>query len=70
MVGTYNPIPRSSDGAKELRFKKSRVQYWLGVGAQPSDTVARLLGVAGLTPEFPRRAGKESTIPKAERGDD
>ncbi|HTV57276.1 MAG TPA: 30S ribosomal protein S16 [Verrucomicrobiae bacterium] len=35
IVGTYNP--RSKPHAVVL--KQDRVQYWLGKGAQPSDTV-------------------------------
>jgi hypothetical protein len=31
-------------------------RYWLSVGAQPSDTVARLLGVAGVLPRLSRNA--------------
>lgn len=30
-------------------------RYWLSVGAQPSDTVARLLGQAGVIPKPPPR---------------
>lgn len=32
-------------------------RYWLSVGAQPSDTVARLLGVAGVLPRLSRNTG-------------
>jgi small subunit ribosomal protein S16 len=39
IIGHYNPIRRP----KELVVKDDRARYWLGVGAQPSDTVARLL---------------------------
>jgi small subunit ribosomal protein S16 len=38
-LGTYDPL--STD--KRLELKTDRVEYWLGVGAQPTDTVARLL---------------------------
>lgn len=31
-----------------------RIKYWLSVGAQPSDTVARLLGASGLLESHPR----------------
>lgn len=31
-----------------------RIQYWLSVGAQPSDTVGRLLGTSGLFARHPR----------------
>lgn len=39
IIGHYNPIRQP----KELVVKSDRARYWLGVGAQPSDTVARLL---------------------------
>lgn len=38
-VGRYNPCVTPS----YVSFDKERVDYWLGVGAQPTDTVARLL---------------------------
>ena len=39
IIGHYNPIRQP----KELVVKNDRARYWLGVGAQPSDTVVRLL---------------------------
>lgn len=39
IIGHYNPIRTP----KELVVKNERARYWLGVGAQPSDTVVRLL---------------------------
>lgn len=36
-------------------------RYWLSVGAQPSDTVARLLGQAGVIPKPPPRLHKGQT---------
>jgi small subunit ribosomal protein S16 len=39
IVGHYNP---RTDPA-EVVLKHDRIQYWMGVGAQPSDTVKRLL---------------------------
>ena len=38
-LGTYNPL--TEEGTLEL--KRDRVDYWLGVGAQPTATVKRLL---------------------------
>ena len=32
---------------EEIRVDSERVRYWLGVGAQPSDTVHRLLKITG-----------------------
>lgn len=46
VVGTYNPI---SDPA-ELTLKEDRIQHWLSVGAQPSETVEGLLKKQGLIP--------------------
>ena len=39
-LGTYNPIGR--EGA-EINLDQERVQYWLSRGAQPTDTVRRLI---------------------------
>lgn len=39
IVGHYNPVRQP----KVLVVKNDRVRYWLGVGAQPSDVVVRLL---------------------------
>ncbi len=46
-VGTYNPL-LAKDSADRCKLVEDRVRYWLGVGAQPTDRVARLLDVAGL----------------------
>ncbi|BAM83461.1 mitochondrial ribosomal protein S16, precursor [Cyanidioschyzon merolae strain 10D] len=52
-VGTYNP--RVIRGAKLVQFDVKRTQYWLSVGAQPSERVAKLLGLAGVLPPAPVR---------------
>jgi len=39
IIGHYNPIRQP----KVLEIQADRARYWLGVGAQPSDTVVRLL---------------------------
>jgi small subunit ribosomal protein S16 len=46
-VGTYNPL-LAKDSADRVRLVEDRVRYWLGVGAQPTDRVARLLDKAGI----------------------
>ena len=38
-VGTYNPLKDPAD----VTLKQDRVQHWLSVGAQPTDTVRNLL---------------------------
>jgi small subunit ribosomal protein S16 len=40
-VGAYDP---NHEPAK-VEFKQDRLAYWLGVGAQPSETVADLIKV-------------------------
>lgn len=44
IIGHYNPIPEN----EELEVKIERFEYWLGVGAKPSDTVRSLLKRKGL----------------------
>lgn len=39
-LGTYNPIGK--EGA-EINLNSERVQYWLSRGAQPTETVRRLI---------------------------
>ena len=46
-VGTYNPL-LAKDDANRVRRVEDRVKYWLSVGGQPTDRVARLLDKAGI----------------------
>jgi small subunit ribosomal protein S16 len=46
-IGTYNPL-LAKDDAKRIVLDGERAKYWLGVGAQPTDRVARFLDVAGI----------------------
>jgi small subunit ribosomal protein S16 len=39
-LGTYNPIGKEGT---EVNLDAERVQYWLSRGAQPTDTVRRLI---------------------------
>lgn len=48
-VGVYDPMIR--DEERQADLKTDRIQYWLGVGAQPSDTVRRLLERRGVLGE-------------------
>ena len=38
-LGTYNPTREPA----EVNLKSDRVQYWISKGAQPTDTVRRLI---------------------------
>lgn len=44
VLGNYNPQPRKNE--KELDLKLDRIDYWLGVGAKPSDTVRSMINRA------------------------
>ena len=39
VVGTYDPLKKPA----AVQINNDRVQYWLGKGAQPSDTVRSLI---------------------------
>ena len=45
-LGWYDPNAR--DPEKQVMLKRDRVEYWLGVGAQPSETVRSLLKRQGI----------------------
>ncbi|CAG8468560.1 2415_t:CDS:2 [Ambispora leptoticha] len=47
-VGEFDPIP-TRDRQKHIVWNQERIKYWLSVGAQPSDPVARLLAKVGGT---------------------
>lgn len=46
-IGTYNPMLAKGD-ENRVKLIEDRVRYWLGVGAQPTDRVARFLDAAGI----------------------
>ena len=46
-IGTYNPL-LAKDNVDRVKLDGERAAYWLGVGAQPSDRVARFLDAAGV----------------------
>jgi small subunit ribosomal protein S16 len=47
ILGTYDP----NTAAITLRLKQDRVDYWLGVGAEPTTTVQSLLRRARRSPD-------------------
>lgn len=47
-LGTYNPL-LAKDNELRITLKNDRVLYWLSVGAQPTETVKRIIAKAGLT---------------------
>ncbi len=63
-IGTYNPmLPRES--VERVKFVEERVKYWLGVGAQPTDRVARFLASVNLGPSYQERNTPKKSAPRA-----
>ena len=46
-IGTYNPL-LAKDDTNRVKLDEDRARYWLGVGAQATDRVARFLDAAGI----------------------
>ena len=44
-IGTYQPIEKED---KQVTLKEDRVKYWISVGTQPTDIVAKLMNKKGL----------------------
>mgnify|MGYP005653163491 FL=1 len=62
-VGTYDPmLPKD---AQRVTLKEDRIRHWLGVGAKPSDRVARFLGSAEIIPMPEQRNNPQKAKPKA-----
>jgi small subunit ribosomal protein S16 len=61
-IGKYHPKEEPS----LIDVASDRAQYWLGVGAQPSEAVAALLKVTGDWQKFKGLPGAEGTLKTAE----
>ena len=61
-IGQYHPKREPS----VIEINSERVQYWLGVGAQPTDAVLNLLKVTGVWQKFKGFPGTEGTLKVAE----
>jgi small subunit ribosomal protein S16 len=46
-IGTFDPMLKK-DNPERVKLLDERVKHWLGVGAQPTDRVLRLLDAQGL----------------------
>lgn len=57
-IGLYHPTREPS----VIQIDSERAQYWLGVGAQPTEQVAALLKVTGDWQKFKGEAGAEGTL--------
>jgi len=61
-IGIYQPMEDPS----LIRVDSERVQYWLGVGAQPTEPVQAILKVTGDWQKFKGLPGAEGTLRTAE----
>lgn len=57
-IGTYNPV-LAKDSPERVKLIEDRARYWLGVGAQPTDRVARFLDAAGIKERAARNNPKK-----------
>ena len=65
VLGTYNPQAHAR--TEELKLKMDRVDHWLQVGAQPTDTAKSLIKQGRLSPEEWLDKAEKKTKAKAER---
>ncbi|GAC55104.1 MULTISPECIES: 30S ribosomal protein S16 [Gordonia] len=61
-IGKYHPKEEPS----LIEVDSERAQYWLGVGAQPTEPVAAILKVTGDWQKFKGLPGTEGTLKTAE----
>jgi small subunit ribosomal protein S16 len=64
-IGTFDPMLKKDD-QNRVKLNLDRCKYWLSVGAQPTDRVARLLDGAGLMKRTPSN-NPEKAKPKKKR---
>jgi small subunit ribosomal protein S16 len=63
-IGKYHPKEEPS----VIEVKSERAQYWLNVGAQPTEAVAAILKVTGDWQTFKGESGTEGTLRTKEQG--
>ncbi|MEC7942433.1 MAG: 30S ribosomal protein S16 [Pseudomonadota bacterium] len=63
-VGTYNPM-LPQEHPERVKLNDERIKHWLGVGAKPSDRVARFLGQAEIIPLPEIRETPKKSAPRA-----
>ena len=74
-IGNYNPL-LAKDSPERVQLDAERARHWIGVGAQPTDRVARFLDAAGVKERTaranpkkgePGEKAKERAAERAER---
>jgi small subunit ribosomal protein S16 len=59
-LGSYDPLKH--DEAQQIQLDRERIEYWLSVGAQPTETMRRLLHRQGI--EVATKKAKEPRTKK------
>ena len=57
-IGKYHP----KEDPSYIDVVSDRAQYWLGVGAQPTEAVAKILKITGDLQKFKGTSGQEGTL--------
>jgi len=60
-LGTYSPL-LAKDSEDRVKMNIERIQHWIGLGAQPTDRIARMLEAAGVMPAK-TRSNPKSAVP-------
>ncbi|MBT5572172.1 MAG: 30S ribosomal protein S16 [Alphaproteobacteria bacterium] len=63
-IGQYNPM-LNKDDPNRVKFDEERAKHWIGVGAKPSDRVAKFFAAAGLMEAAVLRDQTKQHLPKA-----
>ena len=63
-LGSYDPM-LPLDHAQRLILREERIKHWLGMGAQPTDRVAKFFAQAGYMPARERTEQTKKPQPKA-----
>ena len=56
LLGTYDPL--NPDEEKQYSMDNARMEYWVSVGATPSETVASLMRKSGV--KMPQKKAKKA----------
>ena len=66
-LGVYDPINRKED--QQVVLKRERIEYWLGVGAQPTEAVVAIFKRSGDWQQFTGDKTPSGIDPQPERRD-
>lgn len=74
VLGTYDPKPKvdtydpTGKLHKDVKLDLTRTKYWVGVGAQPTDTARRILSMVGIMQPKIRQGAPVTPIRMVDEG--